>query len=79
MQKKGVPTVSLVTEEFVSLFKSAARSLGYPDLPTVVVPHPFETLPKEKIKQLADEKYAEIVSKVQKAQTQKPQKAAAPH
>lgn len=79
MQKKGVPTVSLVTEEFVSLFKSASRALGYPDLPTVVVPHPFETLPKEKIKQLADEKYEEIVSKIQKAQAAKARKAPTPN
>ncbi len=63
-QKRGIPTVSLVTEEFKSLADTAARALGYPDLPMVVVPHPFELLPVEDIERLAEEKFQEIVQKV---------------
>ncbi len=41
--------------------------MGYPDLPLVVLPHPFETLSHETIRKIAEEKYDEILSKVQKA------------
>ncbi|MBI3967148.1 MAG: hypothetical protein HY329_16055 [Chloroflexi bacterium] len=39
----------------------AARSLGYDDLPMVVVPHPFETLPHEEVRAIAEAKFDEIV------------------
>lgn len=66
MQKRGVPTVTLVTEQFVSLARAAAKSLGYPDIPLVVVPHPFETMPRDQVRALAEQKYDEIVGKVTK-------------
>ena len=61
VEKRGIPTVSIVTEAFTSLAKSAAKSYGYPDLPMVVVPHPFETLPREEVRRIADAKFEEIV------------------
>lgn len=66
MQKRGVPTVTVVTSQFESLAKSAARSLGYPDLPMVVVPHPFETLPDDEILRTAEQKLPELIEKVTK-------------
>lgn len=50
----------------MSLARAAAKGLGYPDLPMVVVPHPFETLDRGFIRQLAEEKFDEIISKVVK-------------
>ncbi|MEK7682400.1 MAG: hypothetical protein AAB502_04985 [Chloroflexota bacterium] len=70
MQNRGVPTVAIVTEQFVSLAKNSAKALGYPDLPIVVVPHPFETLPRERIRQIAEEKVEEIIQKVSHAKEQ---------
>jgi len=64
--KKGIPTVAVVTEEFVSLAKAIATSLKYPDLPMVVVPHPFEMLPVEQVRKLADEKVQELVNQMEK-------------
>ena len=63
MQKRGIPTVAVVTEKFVSLAKASAKALGYPDLPMIVVPHPFETLPAAAIREIADEKVHELVAK----------------
>ncbi len=62
--------MSIVTEQFVSLSKSTARSRGYPDLPMVVVPHPFETLPPERIRAIADEKLDEIIQQIRKPHTE---------
>lgn len=60
----GIPTVTVVTEEFKQLAETAAQGLGYPDLPMVVVPHPFATLPIEDVERLAEEKFQEIIQKV---------------
>ncbi len=57
-------TVTVVSSQFESLAKSAARSLGYPHLPMVVVPHPFETLSDEEILRIAEQKLPELIEKV---------------
>jgi len=39
--RKGMPVVSLVTEEFWAQGNFVAQSLGMPDLPRVQLPHPI--------------------------------------
>lgn len=56
-----------MTESFVSLARMVARSQSYPDLPMVIVPHPFETLSESRARQLADEKYLELVARLVEA------------
>lgn len=53
--------MAVVTSEFHPEAKFLAKARGYPNLPMVVLPHPFETLPRETILKLADEKFGEIV------------------
>ena len=53
----------MVTTEFVPLAQTAAKGMGYPDLPMVILPHPFETLPPSEVKRLAEEKLDEICSR----------------
>ncbi len=72
MQKRGVPTVSIVDEVFVSLAKSYAASHGSPDLPMVVVPHPFETRTREEIRAIADKAFPQILAQVTKSAKPKP-------
>jgi len=55
--------VTIVTEEFLNLAKSVAESKGFPDLPMVVVPHPFETKSVEEVRRIAEEKFDEIIEK----------------
>lgn len=55
--------MTVVTQEFHGLAKAAAEALGYPDLPMVVVPHPFETKPVEEVRALAEAKFEEIIAK----------------
>lgn len=63
-EKRGVPTVAMVTTEFLPLAQAAAKALGYPDLPMVILPHPFETLPPGEVKRLAEEKLDEVCSRL---------------
>jgi hypothetical protein len=40
---------------------TAARARGYPDLRTLVLPHPMETRSAEEICAIVEERFAEIV------------------
>jgi hypothetical protein len=53
-----------VTTQFESLARSISAFEGYPDLPLVVVPHPFTTLSKPEVEELADEFAEEILSRL---------------
>jgi hypothetical protein len=44
----------------VKLAQSLLRARNRPNIPMVVLPHPFEPLPKEEILKLAKEKYNEV-------------------
>ena len=52
----------MVTEEFVRLAQTLLRARNRPDIPMVVLPHPFEPLPEDEIKAIAKEKYQEIAN-----------------
>ncbi|MBI2907231.1 MAG: hypothetical protein HYX92_06200 [Chloroflexi bacterium] len=67
VQKRGIPTVTMVTSEFVPVARFHAKSRGFPDLPIVMVPHPFETLPHDVVKKLAEEKFDEIMGHILEA------------
>lgn len=55
MARRGVPVVSLVTEEFWEQGNFVARSLGMPDLPRVQLPHPIAGTGDENIGKVAEE------------------------
>ena len=59
-----MPTLILVTSEFVTLAQACLKAKGYAHLPMVVLPHPFETLPKDEVRRIADERFEEIVQKM---------------
>lgn len=50
----------MVTSEFVKLAESLLRARNRSDIPMVVLPHPFEPLPKDEIKSLAQKKYEAV-------------------
>lgn len=52
----------MVTSEFEPLARSCARARSYPDLPFVVLPHPFETLSPESVRALMEKKFDETVA-----------------
>ncbi len=41
LERRGIPTVTFVTEPFVAAARAVARSLGLGDLPLVVIPHDY--------------------------------------
>ncbi|MBI3964546.1 MAG: hypothetical protein HY329_02840 [Chloroflexi bacterium] len=49
LEKRGVPTVTFVTEPFETAARAQAAARGYPDLPLIIVPHEFTWEAREQI------------------------------
>ena len=64
LEKLGVPTVAVVSTPFETLFKRAVAARKFPELPLVVVPHPFDTKPAEEVRKIADAQTPELMSKL---------------
>jgi len=60
--KRGLPSLVVATQTFIDLSKIRAMALGISPLPMVVVPHPFETLDRDVIRQIARDKAPEIAA-----------------
>lgn len=52
---------------FVSLGRAQARALGYADLPIAVIPHPFGTLSRAKVRELAEQCVDDIAKLISEA------------
>jgi hypothetical protein len=61
LEKRGVPTVTIVTEEFRGLYGIVTTSLGQPSLPAVYVPHPIVSVPHPEMRGRAEPVMAAIV------------------
>ena len=62
LEKLGVPTVTIVTEEFAGLAREIAVAEGFPSLKMLTVPHFFEELSEETVIELANDLYPAIVN-----------------
>ncbi len=54
MQKRGIPAVTLVTEQFVRLADATRKGLGLPDMPLVVLPSNVEYITEGELRKVAD-------------------------
>ena len=62
MEKRGVPTVMVCTDEFSQLGRNEAESLGIPYLPIALVPHPLGGQHLEQILEKADKSIDQVVA-----------------
>ncbi len=53
--------MTIVTQVFESLFKSTIRAKGYPHLPFIVMPHPFDHLPEADIRGHGKQRLRDLV------------------
>jgi len=53
--KRGVPAVALVTEDFWPQGDFIANSLGMPDVPRVLLPHPVAGTRAANLRKVAEE------------------------
>jgi len=54
LERRGIPTVTVCSDAFISLAKAIATGQGAPDLRMVVVPHPIAGLPPNKVRNKAE-------------------------
>jgi len=52
--------VTVVSTAFTTLGKAQARSLGFPELPLAVIPHPFGSRTRDEVRELAEKCVGEI-------------------
>jgi len=52
--------MTICSTAFVTLGKAQAKTLGHPDLPLAVIPHPFGIRTRDEVRDLAEQCAAEI-------------------
>ena len=62
LEKAGIPTATIVTDEFVTLAKTECCARGMSELPLVEVPHPVGTIPTDALKKVAESAVESIVA-----------------
>ena len=51
-----------MTEVFANLARTAARAHGYPEMRTLVLPHPMEGRPEAEVRSIARARFAELTA-----------------
>jgi hypothetical protein len=62
LERRGTPTATINSDEFVVLGQSEARSLGMPGLPLVTVPHPMGGISEAAVRERAAAILPELVA-----------------
>ena len=61
LEKKGIPTATVVTVPFREPARLTAAAMGVPSLPLIVLPHPIGHLPEHDVLAMAQAAYPSIV------------------
>lgn len=61
LERRGTPTATVNSDEFVTLGQAEARALGLPGLPLVTVPHPMGGVPEKEVRERARAVVSEVV------------------
>jgi hypothetical protein len=61
VESLGIPSISLVTEQFRGLGTATAKGRRVADLPIMVVPHLYDQWPEEKIREDIRNRLPEIL------------------
>ena len=62
LERRGIPTVTVCSHLFQRLGNVERRSLGMPDLPMAIAPHPIGGLPAETAVTKADALFDTVVT-----------------
>ena len=62
LERRGIPTVTVCSHLFQRLGNVERRSLGMPDLPMAIAPHPIGGVPAETALAKADDLFDTIIS-----------------
>ncbi len=72
MTKRGRVGLTVCSSSFITLGRAQARSLGIPDLPIAVIPHPFGTRSRAEVRALAESCVEDVIKLATGAKESKP-------
>jgi hypothetical protein len=64
LEKRGVPTSTIVSTAFLAHGHLAAKNLQLDELPLLVVPHPLNDLTPEQVRELARAAYPIVIEQL---------------
>jgi hypothetical protein len=64
LERRGIPSMFIASEEFVTAASSQAASLGFPTVARVFTPHPVQDRTDEEMRAYADLVFADVVAAV---------------
>jgi hypothetical protein len=64
LEGQGVVTAYIASSEFTSAGAAQAEALGYPEVPSVFVPHPIQDRTDDEMRALAEQALAEVLRTV---------------
>ena len=67
MAKRGPAAITICSTAFTTLGRAQALSLGYPELPIAIIPHPFGLRTRDEVRQMAESCAGEIARLVCKS------------
>jgi hypothetical protein len=62
LERRGVPSVFVASQEFVQAADTQSNALGFPTVARVFVPHPIQDRTDEEMRAYADSAFEEIVA-----------------
>ena len=61
LEKRGVPTATIVSDQFFALAQTVAKAAGFSSLTMIVIPHPLGGLKQEKVEEKAEKSIDHLV------------------
>ncbi len=62
LERRGVATATVVTQEFVAAGREHAQNFGIPDYPLAVIGHPIANRSPEELRRMADATWDQVVA-----------------
>ncbi|MFQ5657555.1 MAG: hypothetical protein ACE5G5_08455 [Candidatus Methylomirabilales bacterium] len=62
LEKRGVVTAAIVTEQFKEVAREHARNFGMPRYPIIAIVHPIANLRPEDLRKRTEEIFAQVVA-----------------
>ena len=62
LERRGVPTATIVTQEFLAAGREHAQNFGLPDYPLAVIGHPIANRRPEEIRRMADATWDQVLA-----------------
>jgi hypothetical protein len=62
LERRGVATATIVTQEFVTAGREHAQNFGIPDYPLAVIAHPIANRGPEELRRMADAAWDQVLA-----------------